>query len=631
MNLTFKHLTIHNFFSFQDAELDLDNLGFVSIVGKNKSEQDNALSNGAGKSGLMEALCWCLTGETFRGVSSGVVRQGSTDGCYVKLTFLANNDLVELTRYREDLVRKNYLSIFINGEDESGKTLRDSEKILSTMFPDITSQFLGSVIVLGQGLPYKFSSNTPSGRKEVLENISKSSFMIEEIKTRLTNRNNELNEHNLKLAEELSGLNSYKVLLGLDLDKLQPQLNALQSELSNDEKDFNSQYSNYTERLNLLTQELETLSNKITELNTKQEELNSSLLLIEDTFKPDKKELDTAYQQKLDNLQAEIVELKSKQKSKQVEIAQLENIKDVCPTCHQKIQGVHKPDLTPYKQQLEDITNQLNNVSAQFNELNNEYKNKQLELKQKEEKAKQDILTNLTQVSNDLKEYNTQKLYKTTDFNLYKSKYSEDTQQLKIKKDKIDELTKTIQDHLTKIEDINKKINYNKVEGDTLNEQLKIVSTLNSFTKRDFRGLLLKNVIEYLNKQVNEYSKDIFNTDNAVRLELNGNNIDIICHKKPYENLSGGERQKIDLIIQLSIRDMLCNQLNFTCNLLVLDEVLDYLDAKGSQEILDLISHKIKNSSSIFIITHHNFELNIPYDRKLIVEKDKGGISTIRW
>ena len=59
--------------------------------------------------------------------------------------------------------------------------------------PDITSQLIGSVIILGQGLPFKFSSNTPSGRKEMLEKLSKSDFMIQDIKLRIDKRLTELN------------------------------------------------------------------------------------------------------------------------------------------------------------------------------------------------------------------------------------------------------------------------------------------------------------------------------------------------------------------------------------------------------------------------------------------------------
>ena len=44
-----------------------------------------------------------------------------------------------------------------------------SSKILQEELPDLTSTLLTSVIIFGQGLPQRFSNNTPSGRKEILE------------------------------------------------------------------------------------------------------------------------------------------------------------------------------------------------------------------------------------------------------------------------------------------------------------------------------------------------------------------------------------------------------------------------------------------------------------------------------
>ena len=50
-------------------------------------------------------------------------------------------------------------------------------------------------MILGQGMPNKFTNNTPSGRKELLEKLSKSDFMIEDIKNKLSARKNELSEN----------------------------------------------------------------------------------------------------------------------------------------------------------------------------------------------------------------------------------------------------------------------------------------------------------------------------------------------------------------------------------------------------------------------------------------------------
>ena len=94
--------------------------------------------------------------------------------------------------------------------------------------------------------------------------------------------------------------------------------------------------------------------------------------------------------------------------------------------------------------------------------------------------------------------------------------------------------------------------------------------------------------------------------------------------------MSGGEKQKIDIILQLSLRDTLCNMVNFSSNLLALDEIFDNLDDIGTKQLIDFITSELTDISSVFIISHHSQELNIPYDQEIIICKDANGVSTIK-
>ena len=74
---------------------------------------------------------------------------------------------------------------------------------------------------------------------------------------------------------------------------------------------------------------------------------------------------------------------------------------------------------------------------------------------------------------------------------------------------------------------------------------------------------------------------------------------------------------------------MLSQFLNFSSNVLVLDEICDNLDYIGCQKVMNLISNKLSDVSSLFIITHHSDELAIPYDNELMIVKDESGISKL--
>ena len=193
MIVKFHKIILEGFMSFGSAEVVLDNPGYTLVAGVNKNPADAALSNGSGKSSIFNGLSWCLTGETLNGLKNDDVVNIHTDtGCKVELTFSIDEVEYKVTRYRKYPKLGNNLKIEVNGQDRSGATLSKSEEILESLVPDLTPDLIGSVILLGQGLPHKFSNNSPAGRKELLENLSKSNYMIQDIKNRLAKRDNKL-------------------------------------------------------------------------------------------------------------------------------------------------------------------------------------------------------------------------------------------------------------------------------------------------------------------------------------------------------------------------------------------------------------------------------------------------------
>ena len=138
MHLYFKHLSISNFLSFGDSvELDLSNQGYTLVSGENQNPVDNAKSNGSGKSALWEAIAWCLTGETLRGIRSDVINMHSgANMCEVTLTFSVDNDEYCITRIGSNK-SSDKLIIKINGDDKSGKGIKDTEKLLKEYLPEL--------------------------------------------------------------------------------------------------------------------------------------------------------------------------------------------------------------------------------------------------------------------------------------------------------------------------------------------------------------------------------------------------------------------------------------------------------------------------------------------------------------
>ena len=393
MNIVFHLVEIHNFKSFSDATIQLDNSGYVLVKGENNNTADNAISNGAGKSSWSDAIVWALTGETSAGVSKNLVNIHTTDGMYVRLLFSVDNSNIEITRSKDHKKYGTNLLITVNGVDKSGKGIRESDNILKNLLPDITSDIIGSAIILGQGLPRRFSNNTPSGRKEVLEKLSKSDFMIEDMKQRISDRKQELSEDLTESQYKQTKLEIEKNHASQELQSLQSQkadastIASKENELADKEKQCND----IKQTIDVTKNELAILNNSVAEANTKlavivndkQKEIkdnNTTYSKILEALSDDFYAHQKASSDELSSINSKILFLERDIKAKQ-------SITDVCPTCGHKLEGVEIPDVTPLLDQVQQL--KLNRDSIQHSldaykeEYRTNYDNKIAERQQK--------------------------------------------------------------------------------------------------------------------------------------------------------------------------------------------------------------------------------------------------------
>jgi DNA repair exonuclease SbcCD ATPase subunit len=171
-------------------------------------------------------------------------------------------------------------------------------------------------------------------------------------------------------------------------------------------------------------------------------------------------------------------------------------------------------------------------------------------------------------------------------------------------------------------------INITTDAKNALLEHLAVIKKMDTLVKRDFRGYLLTNIIMYLDKKAKEYCMIVFGTD-ELSLTLNGNALDITYCGKMFDLLSGGEKQRVDLILQLAIRDMLITYLDLNANILVLDEITDFLDKKSCKAVMSLLESVLQTVESVFIISHHDETLELPIDHKINIIKNAHGISEL--
>jgi len=623
MKISLQKLVIHNFLSIGDVELNLANRGCSLIEGRNNNPADGAFSNGSGKSSLWNALCWVITGETINGLKTNIPNIYGEDGCFVTLLMDVDGESYEITRYRDYGRTKNDLKIKINGVDKSGKGLRESEELLSQYLPDLTSDLIGNVIILGQGLPHKFSNNTPAGRKELLETLSRSDFMIQDIKDRLNLRSTELSNQLRGEEDNLLKLETSKEVNLKRVEDFKTQLSTLPTST-----ELEDQLQENVIKEKLLREEQENLLsqyNKLNEVYTKQ---NLEMEALKTQESEQRQQITEKWDSQISDQRIQMAECQANIKNLTGEISRLESITDVCPTCGQKLPGVLKPDTTDQKTQLNKMQNMLKDIQDSINQLQASKEKDLTEVKLKYEASRSAVEKTPTQYIQELDTLKNQSSLKQQEIERVVNSQID----LKIRIDSLAATRKTLQDKVAElsaeVSDLDQKIMYNKESVQNTQDHIEALNKINSLVKRDFRGVLLSSAIEFLDKRIKEYSKYVFNTQD-LNLVLEGNNVNITFCNKAYSNLSGGEKQKVDIIIQLAIRDMMCQYLNFSSNVLVIDECFDGLDAVGCDKILDLINTCVRDVDSLFIISHHSETLQIPADEIITIEKDEKGISRI--
>ena len=618
--IQFKKVILHNFGSYGHVELDLQNRGFCLVSGQNNYIKDNALSNGSGKSFLWSAICYALTGETIGGIKTNLKNINVEEpDSFVQLEFSCQKDFYSICRV---VAPKSDLKIIRNDIDVSGKGIRESEKRLQELLPELSKDLIASCIIIGQGMPNKFSSFSPSGRKDLLEKLTKSDFMIEDIKTRLANRQQELTvkvrEFEDSLLTNRTQLNSYisqleKLKLTIEQQQ-QPDFDALIEAQKAKLFSVETELTKLQSQVNLFEAQLDTLNAQLIELNTEKMQVSNEEL--------------SAYNAALSNFQSEKVTLEVEIGGLSKEIAKLKAITDTCPTCGQHLPNVHKPDTSELSSTLSSKQAALNLVKTNIQECNNKHQEYQAQI----HSAFIDRLTDTTKAISDLKsalqsaKANQQSCLATIEKE--KATYNKlvyDKQNWNSFLQKQQEEIHLLEAEVARITNL---ISITSIAKDDFDQRLAVVKKMDQLTRRDFRGYLLTNIISYIDQKAKKYCETVFGTRDLV-LEINGNALDITYCGKAFDGLSGGEKQRVDLILQLAIRDLLNSYLNLSANILVLDEITDFLDKKSCQAVMQLLEKELNTVESVFIISHHASDLGIPADSELLVVKNENGISEL--
>lgn len=660
MTLNFQKLKIKNFMSIGEATLAFDKEGFILIDAENHRIEDNSNSNGSGKSSIFEALIWAITGETIRGHKT-IYNKYVTDPkalCEVRVDFEFKEHSWQILRIK-NATGSQQLAITKDGVLLPAKGLRDAEETLEKQLPELTMKFLGSTVILGQGLPQRFTNNSPAGRKAVLEELSNADFMIMHVKDNIQRRKTKL-ESELEITRERIAAAIAKIQVNTtNLERLQSQLTSLEEFDLVKAGEQLAQLEVEGKKLNeILAERVELYKRKeAAYLESKQEEYSIAAQIASYTSEIRQKceekknsilkeiyiEIDANLQKCSEESEGISEELRKIRES-------LEHKKAIvsggfCKTCGQRLQGISQEEIDAAKAEIpsleEDVKcfeKKLSTMKMLISDLRTKRQTEQQRV-EAEVNVEKDLEISAKKAEFDAKLNEIRKMEDELRLAYMSAKRdSEGTQEaLSNKRTEYRVLKEKIQMHEKTVETVKSDIHRCKEDilksesdrssqealRDNLQERIKVISSMMTFASRDFRGILLEGIISQLDSILHSYAEKVYGSP-LTKFVQDGNAISISFDGKEYEALSGGEKQRLDVLIQLSLRDLIVQTSGIETNILAFDEIFDALDATGCEAVMDVL---IELGKQTFVITHRSKELSIPFDSTITVVKESNGIA----
>lgn len=567
MNLKFKHINIKEFLSVGEIEINLQNRGLSLVRGINNYEP-KLESNGSGKSSIFDSIVWCLTGYTTRDVNK-VSNENLENGACVSLELSIDNFDYKITRCENPKT----LTILKNGEDISGATYTKSQSVLDSEFGWINYDILISIIVLSQGLPGRFTSLKPKDRKarlELLSGIDGDLMVLIDKVNKVYNEFSDLKSScNSKLYELTGKISSCESAIKMSQMKI--------DELKMKDPISKEEYNKIKEEYDLRNELYSKLNAEITKTNSELNEVNKEYYSIANSIKLNERFME---------------DTKSKL---------LQYLESKCPTC-----GATRD----FSKEVEDCQKKISDILQMIES------DRSIESKLKLE------ISNISRQLEGQREQNSHTLDGQNERNQRIKDYEMTRSSIEI----FEESIKENQDQILKFKEMEVSIND---QLELINKRIEIASFFKNNLNKKFRTYLLEEVIKFMNQSLLQLSKYLYAVQGVVRLESSGNDIKIYLGDREFGALSGGEGRRVDLILQLAQRSLCEVQSGFSCNLLVIDEILDYLDSVGVDNVLSLLETNSTNVDTLMVVTQRS-DLNINFDSILTIVKDENQISSLR-
>jgi DNA repair exonuclease SbcCD ATPase subunit len=544
--INFEKVKWKNFLStgnyFNEVSLDTHNVTVVS--GK----------NGHGKSTMLDALCYCLFNKGFRNIPKGnFINSINGRELLVEVEFSIGK--------KKYLVRRgskpNVFEIEVDGKMlDQVANVRDQQSYLEKNILRLNWKAFTQVVVLGSAAHVPFMQLKTVDRREIVEELLDLQ-VFSQMKNILSDRVNALKENILQIDGEISVLSTQ-----IELEK---------KYMERSKEDVSVRVEGYKKDIEETLCLIEEERKSITKIGIEASEIDIKTLQSDITTN----------QKKLYGLSDIKSKLEQRIKLLNKEVDFFEK-NSTCPTCTQEITdewkslamsnrnetldecavGMSKLEekMCELEKTIVGIENELDGVKSLNNKITSHKHNISLHEK---------FLTKV--------QYNIDEANRKTETISDEEQLEKDTETLKEKETKLEEL-----------------------------KEVREVYNNASVLLKDtgIKSSIIRQYIPIINHFMTQYLSTM---DFFVKFELDENFEESIKSRHlddfKYSNFSEGEKQRINLSILMSWRDIARKKNSMNTNLIILDEVFDSaMDSEGIEAFIKIIKG-LKNQN-IFIITH---------------------------